>query len=104
MQKKPNTDYNPSPLKLFVLIVASIISAELCITFVVQSLPAIPPQLAPFIHAFVLLIVTVPLLYLLFYQPMKRQFGKIKKNEEDSYYYGQVYPEEIIVRFRVKDE
>lgn len=29
---------------------------------------------------------------------------EIKENKDDSYYYGQVYPEEIIVRFRTKDE
>lgn len=29
---------------------------------------------------------------------------EIKKNKDDSFYYGQVYPEEIIVRFRTKDE
>ncbi len=29
---------------------------------------------------------------------------EIKKNKDNSYYYGQVYPEEIIVKFRTKNE
>ncbi len=29
---------------------------------------------------------------------------KIEKNKEDAYYYGQIYPEEIVLRFRKKNE
>lgn len=29
---------------------------------------------------------------------------EIKKNKDDAFYYGQVYPEEIILKFRIKNE
>lgn len=68
-------------LRFLIIVIGSILVAEILVMFFLSILPPLSPNLVAFLDAFLLAVVTFPVLYLALFRPLVRQITETQRVE-----------------------
>ena len=79
--KLDNFEKNNSPLRLFLILILSILICELFLKYLFVFVLKSASTNVLFLDSFLLIVILSPTLYLFFYRPFSKQFDELKKSE-----------------------
>lgn len=75
--------HETSPARMLVIAILLVFLAELVIMFLLRSIPDMPMMEEAFFDATALSVLVIPVLYLLFFRPLMRQYLELKKADKE---------------------